>query len=138
MNDTALSTYSALIYVMVMTSAADRDMTDRELRRIGHMVKNLPVFEGFDVNDLVPVAEACAAEVSGDAGLDAVLDRVADALPDHLRETAYVLACEVAAADLHLEPEELRMLQMLGHVLRIDRLISSALQRGVRARHMTL
>ena len=46
-NDT-LSPHEALIYVMVVMAAADRDMSDRELKRIGDQVRNLPAFADFD------------------------------------------------------------------------------------------
>ena len=40
--------HTALIYTMVIVSAADSEMTDRELFIIGDIVKTLPVFENFD------------------------------------------------------------------------------------------
>ena len=52
--------HSALIYTMVLISAADSDMTDAELRTIGDIVQHLPVFEGFDPDKLVETAAACA------------------------------------------------------------------------------
>ena len=36
--------HDALIYTMVIVSAADREMTDAELRRMGQLVTILPVF----------------------------------------------------------------------------------------------
>jgi len=69
-----------------------------------------------------------------DAG-DKVLDLVRESLPVSLRETAYALAIEVAAADLHAGEEELNLLQMIRHKLDIDRLIAAGIERGARARH---
>ena len=43
---------TALIYLMVLVSASDREMTDAELQAIGHMVKKLPIFEGYDPESL--------------------------------------------------------------------------------------
>ena len=63
MSNDSLSPQEALIYVMVVTAAADRDMTDRELKRIGDQVRNLPVFADFDESELVPSAEECAARL---------------------------------------------------------------------------
>ena len=59
-------------------------------------------------------------------------------LPAPLRETAYALACEVAAADGRPADAELQMLEMLRHRLGIDRLIAAGIERGVQARHRTL
>ncbi len=50
-----LTPHEALIYLMVITSASDRDMTDVELARIGDVVRTWPVFEDFDQDRLVAV-----------------------------------------------------------------------------------
>ena len=55
-----------------------------------------------------------------------------------LWETAYAIACDVAAADGSLRQQELRFLEELRHALNIDRLHAAAIERGARARHMTL
>ena len=60
MSDDILNPHTALVYIMVLTSAADRDMTDQELLRIGDIINTLPVFEAFDQEQLVPLAEECA------------------------------------------------------------------------------
>jgi tellurite resistance protein len=138
MNDDILNPHSALIYIMVLIAAADSNMTDRELKRIGDQVRNLPVFSDFDAEDLVPIAEECAAKLNQPGGLDQALDLIVASLPAKLSETAYALACEVAAADLHLEQEELRLLQQLRDSLQLDSLIAAAIERGVRARHTSL
>ena len=39
--------HAALIYTMVLVSAADREMPDRELESMGDMVAHLPVFRDF-------------------------------------------------------------------------------------------
>ncbi|MEZ5774206.1 MAG: tellurite resistance TerB family protein [Hyphomicrobiaceae bacterium] len=130
-----LSHHEALIYVMVTMSAVDRAMSDDELQRIGNVVSQLPVFRDFDDDDLVPAAERCGEVLSGDNGLTAVLDLVSAALPSQLRETAYALAVEVAAADLKIKQEELRFLELLRDKLEISKLVTAAIERGARARH---
>ncbi len=126
---------TALIYVMVLVSAADNDMRDRELGAIGTIVKTLPVFADFDPEELVGVAEDCAAILGGKSGLEVVLEIVKASLNSKFRETAYALACEVAATDGELPQEELRLLEMIRHTLEIDRLTAAALERGVAARY---
>lgn len=138
MSDDLLSPHDALIYIMVLMSAADADMTDRELQRMGFMVRNLPVFAEYSEDDMVTAAERCAAVLGKDDGLEKVLDLIVASLPSAIGETAYAIACDMAAADLHIEPEELRLLEMLRHRLDIDRLVAAAIERGARARHATL
>jgi tellurite resistance protein len=128
----------ALVYVMVTVSAVDRAMTDDELHRIGEIVSNLPIFSDYDDNDLVKTAEACGEILSADGGLQQVLRLVHGALPEKLRETAYAVALEVAAADRLVRPEEIRFLEMLGDTLELDRMTTAAIERGIRARNTTL
>ncbi|WP_120495421.1 tellurite resistance TerB family protein [Kiloniella sp. EL199] len=127
---------SALVYVMVLTSAADSDMTDSELSTIGEIVKFLPVFKGYNPEDLPMDSRECANLLEGEDGIDRVLDKVVAALPEHLRETAYALALEVVAADGIASQEELRLLEILRHTLDIERLAAAAIERGARARYM--
>ena len=130
--------HAALIYVMVMISAADRDMTDAELLKIGEIINFLPVFSSFKQDRLTDLAEQCATLLGEDDGLERALTEVRQALPAQLRETAYGLACEVAAADNEVNQEELRMLEMIRYRLDIDRLVAAAIERGARARFARL
>jgi tellurite resistance protein len=110
-------------------------MTDAELARIGEIVSNLPVFSDFDQDRLVKTAEACGEVLSRDGGLDRVLALVRDNVPKRLRETAYAVALEVAAADMEVRPEEIRFLEMLSEALELDKLTTAAIERGIRARN---
>ncbi len=130
--------HEALIYAMVTLAAADRAITDNELMKIGDIVKTLPIFRDFDRERLVKAAEACGAILQREAGLDEVLDVIADTLTPRLYETAYALAVEVAAADLHVEQEELRFLQLLRDRLDLDKLAVAAIEHGARVRYRTM
>ena len=55
-----------------------------------------------------------------------------------LRETAYAVALEIAAADLDVRPEETRFLELLAETLEIDMLTKTAIERGIRARNKVL
>ncbi|MCP4314467.1 MAG: tellurite resistance TerB family protein [Hyphomicrobiales bacterium] len=127
----------ALIYVMVTMSAVDRTMTDAELAQIGNITRTLPIFQDFNEERLVRVSKDCGAILSEQDGLDTVLLIVHDALPHNLYDTAYSLAVEVAAADLHVEQEELRLLQILRDRLGMDKLTCAAIERGAMARYRT-
>ncbi|OIQ93696.1 hypothetical protein GALL_243790 [mine drainage metagenome] len=130
-----ISTQAALIYAMVLVSAADQDMSDAELRAIGEIVNYLPVFADYDPRLLPNTAEACAEMLEMPDGLDKVLDLVRQSLPGKLRETAYALACDVAVADIEMNQEKLRVLELIRHKLEIDRLVSAAIERGAVARY---
>jgi len=133
-----ISPQTALIYTMVMMSASDRDMTDAELQAMGDIVKHLPVFRDYDLSKLSAAAADCAELLSDPEGLEKALDVISAALPAKIHETAYALACEVAAADGSVSQEELRLLEMMRHRLQVGRLPAAAIERGVRARHTSL
>ncbi|HEY2068874.1 MAG TPA: tellurite resistance TerB family protein [Rhizomicrobium sp.] len=130
-----ISHHSALIYVMVLIAASDRSMSEREMRAMGDLVKHLPVFRDFEEHRLLPVCQECAAILQENDGLDAVLGLVREALPDHLFETAYWLALEVALSDARVMLEEVRVLEMIRRTLGIERLEAAALERAARARY---
>lgn len=133
-----VSPHDALIHVMVMMSAADRSMTDLELRKIGNIIETLPAFGDYDSDDLMSAVNSCSEILQEDDGMSQIVSNVRDNLPENLHETAYALAVEVAAADLSLKQEELRLLQILRDHLDLDRLACAAIERGARARHQAL
>lgn len=133
-----LETQTALIYVMVATSAVDGDMADAELDVIGRIVETSPVFRGFPADALITTAQACGALVAGEDGLKALLDAVDAGLPIHLHETAYALAVETAAADRSVAPEEVRFLDHLRRRLDVPRLTAVAIETAARIRHRGL
>ncbi len=133
-----LTPQEALIYVMVTVAAADRQITQVELQRIGSMVNDLPVFRDTDGDWLMREAQDCGKVLAKPDGVRRVLALVGEGLPGHLRETAYALAAEVAASDLAVKDEEMDFLEMLADELGLDDLICMALERGARARHRTV
>lgn len=132
-----IESQTALLYTMVMMSAADSEMSDPEIARISEIVNQLPVFSGFDSSLMGDVAQECASVLAGENGFETALEQIHNALPEHLRETAYVVACDIAVADLSASQEELRLLEMIRHTLDIDRLNAAAIERAARARYAT-
>jgi tellurite resistance protein len=130
--------HTALIYTMVLMSAADSDMTDSELFTIGELVRTLPAFEGFNPDQLPKTTEDCANILGQEGGMETVISLVKDSLPDRLRETAYALACDIAAVDGSVGQEEARLLELLRHGLDIERLVAAAIERGARAHYQTV
>ncbi len=133
-----ISHHAALVYTMVLVSASDREMPDIELRQIGEIIRGLPVFADYDSSSLPQTTAACAELLDEPDGLDKAVAMIAAALPLKLHETAYALACDIAAADGRVPVEEMRMLEMIRHALDIDRLSAAAIERGARARFTKL
>lgn len=133
-----LDHHRALIYTMVIVSAADSNMADSELRMIGDMVARLPIFRDFDHKALPRLLNDCANLMNRDDGLEQVLRAIKTGLPAKLRETAYAIGCDLVASDGEATQEELRILELIRHRLNIDRLTAAAVERGARARFQTL
>ncbi|HEY4192900.1 MAG TPA: tellurite resistance TerB family protein [Mesorhizobium sp.] len=130
--------HEALIYLMVVASASDRDMSDAELARIGEVVRAWPVFEDFDSRRLVGVAQDCQIMLHEGNGLDDVLDLAKRVIPARLHDTAYAAVFEVVVSDLEMRMEEVRVLQRLREALELDPLAVAAIELANKARHRTL
>lgn len=128
----------ALVAVMVGVSVSDEDIRTSELVEIEQIVNHLPVFADYDVDRIRVVANTVFDMFEVEDGLDALFGLVRQALPEKLHETAYAIACDVAAADGTLNDRELRLLEEIRYELNIDRLHAAAIERGARARHMTI
>lgn len=133
-----IAPHAALIYTMVLVSAADTDMTDAELRTMEEIITYLPAFQSFDRGTLPQIANACVDLLGRENGLDVAIAQIKEALPKKLRETAYALACDIVAADGEASQQELRLLEMLRHEIEVDRLTAAAIERGARARFRRL
>jgi tellurite resistance protein len=133
-----LDHHRALIYTMVIVSAADSEMPDAELRIIGDIVEDLPVFHDFDQHQLPRLLNDCTELMSAENGLEETLKAIRTGLPAKLRETAYAIACDLVFVDGAASQEEVRILELIRERLKIDRLIAAAIRRGARARFQTL
>lgn len=139
MSDTAsMTAQDALCAVMIAVSVSDEHIQTSELVKITNIINNLPVFANYDADHAPRVSRTVFELFAEEDGLDALFGLIRDALPERLNETAYALACDVAAADGEIAQSELRMLEEIRYELNIDRLHAAAIERGARARHTTL
>lgn len=125
-----------LVAAMVLTAAADTRMTDAERDTVAGIVALLPVFRGFPEGRFGQISEVVVEMLTEEDGIDQILTLIEEAVPETLWVTAYALACDVAAADGSAAIEELRLLELVRHRLRVDRLTAAAIERAARARYM--
>ena len=125
-----------LIAMMLAVSASDEKIRTTELVTIERIVNHLPVFKDYDNDRIRVVADMVFDLLTEEDGLDALFGMVRGSLPEKFNETAYALACDVAAADGRLRESELRLLEEMRYELEIDRLHAAAIERGARARHL--
>ncbi len=133
-----LSPQDCLVAVMIAVSASDETIRTSELVKIENLINHLPVFATYDLDRMRLMAQTVFDLFSVEEGLDALFGLVRDNLPERLFETAYALACDVAAADGTLTDTELRLLEEIRFELDIDRLHAAAIERAARARHMAV
>ena len=133
-----LSPQDALVALMIAVSVSDENIRTSELVTIERIINHLPVFADFDADHLSVISRIVFDLFEEEDGLDALFGLINDSLPERLFETGYALACDVAAADGLLRQTELQMLQEIRYQFNIDRLHAAAIERGARARHMTV
>ncbi|MEN8833805.1 tellurite resistance TerB family protein [Pacificibacter sp.] len=140
MTDTAhsLSAQDCLVAVMIAVSMSDANVRTSELLAIEAMINHLPVFANFDPDRIKTVSAIVIELFSEEDGLDALFGLVRDNLPETLFETAYALACDIAAVDGTIREAELRILEEVRYELNIDRLHAAAIERGARAHYVTM
>lgn len=132
-----LSSQDCLVALMIAISASDENIRTAELVKIQSAVNMLPIFAKYDIDRMNTVAQVVFDLFEQEEGLDALLGLIRNNLPERLYETAYALACDVAAADGKILETELRLLEEIRYELNIDRLHAAAIERGARARHQT-
>ena len=131
-----ISPQDGLVALMIAVSASDERIRTAELIKIEEIVNHLPVFADYDADRVNAISSLVFDLFGQEDGLDALFGLLQDALPERLYETAYALACDVAAADGTLREPELRMLEEVRYEFTIDRLHAAAIERCARARHM--
>lgn len=133
----ALDPQEALVCTMVLVAAADGGLTDREIGVMVGLVQTLPVFHDFSSGRLKIATETAVSLLGETDGLAHAARLICEALEPRLRETAYVLACDVIAVDHHARRTELEMLEFVRNELGIDALVARAFERAARARQQS-
>ncbi|NIZ61157.1 2-dehydro-3-deoxyphosphooctonate aldolase [Sedimentitalea sp. CY04] len=131
-----LTPQDCLVAIMVAVSASDENIRTSELMEIQNAVNMLPVFADYDIDRIKRMSQTVLDLFEQEDGLDALFGLIRDNLPERLCETAYALACDVAASDGRLNETELEFLAEIRYELNIDRLHAAAIERGARARHV--
>ena len=137
-NEAEMTAQDALVAIMIATSASDESIRTSELVAIERIVNHLPIFADYEESRISRVGQLVMDLFQREDGLDLLFGLVRETLPERLFETAYALACDVAAADGTLRETELRLLEEMRYELDIDRLHAAAIERGARARHLPL
>ena len=93
-----LSAQDCLVALMIAVSASDENIRTAELVKIQSSVNMLPIFADFDIDHINSMSQLVFELFEQEDGLDALFGLIRANLPERLYETAYALACDVAAA----------------------------------------
>ncbi len=137
-SDKTFTAQEALLAAMVIMGASGKRMSDAEIAQMVRLVRDLPAFAEATPEDIARVSEQCTTLLDRRDGLEDAFTLMREALPMRLRETAYLLACEVAAADGDVMQEELQLLSNLRLGLDLELLVAGAIERAARARYQVL
>jgi len=132
---TGLDAQEALVCTMVLVAAADGGISDREIGVMSGLVQTMPAFQNFSSERLESATDAAVSLLREEEGLNHAARLIREALEPRLRETAYALACEVAAAGRFARQTSLQMLEFVKEELELDPLAAAAIERAARARH---
>lgn len=125
---------AALVYTMVIAAEADGDIVGSEIGRIGDLVDHLPIFRGVGRPELAQLASHCSETLAEADAVEDVFAEIREALSPALRETAYALACDVIAADRHLNLHEMKTLEQIRVQLVIDPSTAGMIERATQVR----
>ncbi|KAF0144691.1 MAG: hypothetical protein FD153_313 [Rhodospirillaceae bacterium] len=81
-----ISHHAALIYAMVLVSAADGDRSDTGLHVISELVSFLPVFRDYDSRLLPETVGACVEIMEQEHSLDEAMTVIRASVPKSLRD----------------------------------------------------
>lgn len=137
--ETSLKPQEALVCTMVLVAAAgEGGITDSEIGVMTGLMQTVPVFRGYSTDNLAAATDRAVELLREADGLAHAGRLIRDALPPRLRETAYALACEVAAADFFADRASVSILAEVRDELQLDPLVASAIERGTRARYQVV
>ncbi|WP_246100760.1 tellurite resistance TerB family protein [Palleronia caenipelagi] len=122
---------------MIAESASDENLRTSELVTIERIVNHLPVFADFDQSRIPEISELVLELFADEDGLDELFSILKAKMPEKLYQTAYALACDVAAADGKLQEVEIALLQEMRYQFGIPRLDAVAIERAAAVRHTT-
>lgn len=131
----SMSHCDALVALMVAVSASDSNIRTSELVAIERIVNHTPIFATYDIDRIRAVSQTVISLFEEEDGLAAFFGLIRESLPERLFDTAYALACDVAAADGRLTDAEAEMLAEIRAELDIDRLHAAAIELAAKARH---
>ena len=134
----SFSAADTLVAVMVAVSASDQNMRTAELVAIQRIVDHTPAFANYDTDRIRGVSQTVMSLFEEEDGIDALFGLVRDSLPERMFETAYVLACDVAASDGRVSEGEAALLQEIRDQLDISRLHAAAIELAAQVRHRRL
>jgi tellurite resistance protein len=114
----ALSRHEAFAGILLAASASDGEIADEELDSFCTTVGRMRMFSTWTSDRMVELFRRLLGMIVAE-GVDTVLDRCAKGLPQELRKTAFINACDLVLADGVVEEGEKEYINRLWKALEI-------------------
>jgi tellurite resistance protein len=115
----SLSKHEAFAGILLAASASDGEIADEELDSLCTTICRMRMFSSWSVDRTVEMMRRLLGMIVDD-GVDAVLQRCARSLPEELRKTVFINACDLIMADGVVEEEEKQYVNRLYKALGIS------------------
>jgi hypothetical protein len=133
-NALELNVPQAVIAIAIAVMTADGDASEIERNELAFALRRLRLFRGYEPSYLQEQLRSISLKIKGQK-FGVVIGAVKRALTPQLRETAFLIAAELALVDTTLEAKEKVILEKLQTELEIDAAVGSKIVEVIRIRH---
>jgi hypothetical protein len=133
-NALELNVPQAVIAIAIAVMTADDDASEIERNELAFALRRLRLFRGYEPSYLQEQLRSISLKIKGQE-FGVVIGAVKRALTPQLRETAFLIAAELALVDTTLAAKEKVILEKLQTGLEIDAAVGSKIVEVIQIRH---
>ena len=133
-----LSSQDAIIATMIGATLSDETVSTLELLTIERTIFHLPAFKNYDADRIPKIFQSVVDLFQEEEGLEAFLGLILEGLPKRMYPTAYLLACDIIAADGKFQFEESRYLEELAASFGLSKATTEEMLRSTSYRYQAI
>ena len=97
---------------MTLSSAIDREISNKEMQFIQTCINNLPIFKTYNSEDLEKTLSMFFELLSGDNDPETIIELIDQSLDKKTKHIAYALSMEIMMVEENFTNEKLRLLEL--------------------------
>lgn len=113
-----LSTQEAFAGILLAAAAADGHISDEEATGLWTIIERMKLFSNYTPDKFKRMIDTLL-KLLKKGGPDLLVEKCSPVLPEELKVTAFVNACDIVLADGVVEPEEKEMIEKLQNRLEV-------------------